>query len=47
MNEFNFTLKFGLTNAPLEPGAYIERLGEEGCDDALIPSMPYSAPLRT
>ncbi len=36
MNEFEFTLKFGLTSAPLEPDAYIERLGEEGCDDALI-----------
>jgi predicted DNA-binding transcriptional regulator AlpA len=36
MNEFNFTLKFGLTSAPLEAGAYIERLGKEGCDDALI-----------
>ena len=36
MIEFEFTLKFGLTSAPLEPDAYIERLGEEGCDDALI-----------
>ena len=36
MNEFEFTLKFGLTSTPLEPDAYIERLGEEGCDDALI-----------
>ena len=36
MNEFEFTLKYGLTNAPLEPEAYVERLGEEGCDDALI-----------
>jgi predicted DNA-binding transcriptional regulator AlpA len=36
MNEFEFTLKFGLTGTPLEPDAYIERLGEEGCDDALI-----------
>ena len=36
MTEFEFTLKFGLTSTPLEPDAYIERLGEEGCDDALI-----------
>ncbi len=36
MNEFEFTLKYGLTNAPLEPEAYVERLGEVGCDDALI-----------
>jgi len=36
MNEFEFTLKFGLTSVPLEPDAYIERLGKEGCDDALI-----------
>ena len=36
MNEFEFTLKFGLTSTPLEPDAYIERLGEEGCDDALV-----------
>ena len=36
MNEYDFTLKFGLTRVPLEPDAYIELLGEEGCDDALI-----------
>jgi predicted DNA-binding transcriptional regulator AlpA len=36
MNEFDFTLKFGLTSAPLGPETYIERLAEEGCDDALI-----------
>jgi predicted DNA-binding transcriptional regulator AlpA len=36
MNEFEFTLKFGLTDARIEPDAYIERLREEGCDDALI-----------
>ena len=36
MNEFEFTLKFGLTSDSLEPDAYIKRLGEEGCDDALI-----------
>ena len=36
MNEFDFTLKFSLTRELLEPDAYIERLEEEGCDDALI-----------
>lgn len=36
MNAFEFTLKFSLTGTPLEPDAYIEHLGEEGCDDALI-----------
>ena len=36
MIEFEFTLKFSLTSASLEPNAYIERLGEEGCNDALI-----------
>ena len=36
MNEFEFTLKFSLTSGPLEPDAYIERLGECGCDDALL-----------
>ena len=36
MNEFEFTLIFGLTGDLLEPDAYIERLGKAGCDDALI-----------
>ena len=36
MNEFEFTLKFSLTGDPLEPDAYIERLGKCGCDDALL-----------
>ena len=36
MNEFDFTLKFCLTGTPLEPEAHIDRLGEEGCNDALI-----------
>jgi len=36
MKEFEFTLKFSLTDASIEPDSYIERLGEEGCDDALI-----------
>jgi predicted DNA-binding transcriptional regulator AlpA len=36
MNEFEFTLKFSLSSGALEPDAYIERLGAEGCDDALL-----------
>ena len=36
MNEFQFTLKFSRTSAPFKPDAYIKRLEEEGCDDALI-----------
>ena len=36
MKSFDFTLKFGLTSSPLEQEAYIECLGKEGCDDALI-----------
>ena len=36
MNEYEFTLKFSLTSGLLEPDAYIERLGAEGCDDALL-----------
>jgi len=36
MNEFEFTLKFSLTSGPLEPDTYINRLGECGCDDALL-----------
>ena len=36
MNEFEFTLKFGLTSDSLEPDAYITLLGKEGCDDALL-----------
>ena len=36
MNQFDFTLKFSLTSAPFAPGAYIKRLEENGCDDALV-----------
>ena len=36
MNEFEFALKFSFTSDSLEPDAYIKRLGEEGCDDALL-----------
>lgn len=36
MKEFEFTLKFSLTDDSIEPDTYIEYLAEQGCDDALI-----------
>ena len=36
MKEFEFTLKFSLPDVSINPNSYIERLGECGCDDALI-----------
>jgi hypothetical protein len=36
MIEFEFTLKFGLPEGGVDPEAYIDRLAEAGCDDALI-----------
>ena len=36
MKEFEFTLKFNLSDSSVEPDAFIERLEKEGCDDALI-----------
>jgi hypothetical protein len=36
MKEFEFTLKFNLSDSSIEPDAYIECLEKEGCDDALI-----------
>lgn len=36
MQEFEFTLKFALTNPSIDPEEHIARLGEEGCDDAII-----------
>lgn len=36
MREYDFTLKFALAAPGVEPDAYVERLGEEGCDDALL-----------
>ncbi len=36
MKEYEFTLKFSLTERLNNPDAYIEKLGIEGCDDALI-----------
>lgn len=36
MKEYEFTLKFMLQDASIDPASYIERLGDEGCDDALV-----------
>ena len=36
MNEYEFTLKFSLQDASIDPEMYVEQLGTEGCDDALI-----------
>lgn len=34
--EYTFTLKYQLADDDLEPDALVERLGEAGCDDALV-----------
>lgn len=36
MTEYEFTLKFALTNSTENPDVYIEALGRAGCDDAII-----------
>ena len=36
MREFEFTLKFSLPNDSIEPSEYVEYLGAQGCEDALI-----------
>jgi len=36
MKEYEFALKFSLQDASIDPEAYIEQLGAEGCDDAII-----------
>jgi hypothetical protein len=36
MNEFEFTLKFSLFDASVNPEVYIEQLAEAGCDDAIV-----------
>jgi hypothetical protein len=36
MKQFDFTLKFSLSNTNSEAESYIELLGKVGCDDALI-----------
>lgn len=34
--EYTFTLKYQLAEADVDPQALVERLGEAGCDDALV-----------
>ncbi len=34
--EYTFTLKYQLTDDDRDPNALVERLGEAGCDDALV-----------
>jgi hypothetical protein len=36
MKAFDFTLRFGLPGAAMDAGELVERLAEQGCDDALI-----------
>lgn len=36
MNQYDFTLTFRLSNMEENPGKHVEKLGEAGCDDALI-----------
>ncbi|NES20467.1 MAG: DNA-binding protein [Symploca sp. SIO3E6] len=36
MEEYEFTLKFDLRNQYTEPTSFIDKLAENGCDDALI-----------
>lgn len=36
MKEFDFTLKFSLEGAQVDPGIYLDSLYENGCDDAII-----------
>lgn len=36
MKEYEFTLKFGFSNASINPESFVDLLGEGGCDDALI-----------
>lgn len=36
MKEYEFTLKFGFPDASINPESFVDRLGEGGCDDALI-----------
>ncbi len=36
MNEYEFTLKFQLAEAQIDPDRYVDRLYGNGCDDAVI-----------
>lgn len=36
MKDYEFTLKFDLRDSECDPSTYLDRLAENGCDDALI-----------
>ncbi len=36
MKEYEFTLKFSLQGASLDPNDHLEKLHDSGCDDALV-----------
>jgi hypothetical protein len=36
MKDYDFTLKFNLPDSQVDPNEYLEKLYENGCDDALI-----------
>jgi ribosomal protein S5 len=36
MKDYDFTLKFNLPDSQVDPNEYVEKLYENGCDDALI-----------
>jgi hypothetical protein len=36
MKDYDFTLKFNLSDPQVDPNEYVEQLYENGCDDALI-----------
>lgn len=36
MNEYEFTLKFRLPDACVDPGQFVDALAEAGCDDAIV-----------
>ena len=36
MNDYEFTLRFSLPDPAVDPGQYVDKLAEAGCDDALI-----------
>lgn len=40
--EYTFTLKYQLTEDDSDPDGLVERLGEAGCDDALVGIGPVS-----
>lgn len=36
MKDYDFTLKFDLSDSQVDPNEYVEQLYKNGCDDALI-----------